>query len=1405
MKVRKIIVCFAAIAAAAFIRLDAKTCTWVGGSGSWNTSANWQGNEVPANGDVVVIENDTASAVIVNDIEGLTLSQLFVTGSAAATLSGNGVTLTDANAFSNGVASTDMSMPMTLTATSPMLKTYDAMVFRGNITAASATKLTFYYTRAAGYHVQVRGEVNAPNANISIEPNGDVNRLYRTFTFYGKVVAAALFKGYSSNSIRDNIYLGSSENSIPDITAPYANIHCDAANVMTNAILRFGYCEGGSRAYYRLWYYSQKIDRFDGSASTRDNATVWGGEGSYKPVITMEATGDSYCPATFVYNISLVWAPKGNYTLTFGKNRANSNTGTISVNGGKAILAGSASFKNVTALTVAAGAEFQMNSTADSAFQSVSTLTVGSGGKFTIDADASLPFTDGTLNIVAAADSEITIPPGMTVSCASALVDGDYLGGPATTYTGWDNANPGSATRLRCLRGEGHLYVPAHGRTCRWLGGSGSWSDITKWKNSGVPAAGDQVVISNDAASATIVNDISGLSLASIAVIGSAAATLSGSSVTLTEAEAFSNGVAGTVCNMPIAFASSAPYVRTIGNITVGGDLTGTTPTTFNVVLSSSTATTPTITFNGAVNMPNANIRLYRPNQNWNAHNIYFNGVVTAAALMEGMSADAMLRYVRLANSGNSIGTVKAAYPQIICSADNVMRGAALQFGYCEAQSGKFDFGATSQTIDRFDGTIGGQGQGYVSGSGTLTMEATGNCPCPATFQNAVSLVWAPKGNYALTFTNTAISDQPTTGTLSFNGGTATLDGARRFANALAVSVGAGATFICSSTSVGAFASATSLTVGSGGKFTITSGAENPFTDDLMDIVAATNAEITIPSGMTFRCKSFKLGDGYVTGEGAYYTGTDNPNPGTARTIACLRGAGMVYVPYRAPEATASTWTGGGGANESAHLAANWGGTLPDLTEGSLTATFASGGTRADLSGGEKFTGFLFSGVESFEVASSGATPASLYTGGVTCSSAGSFAISSPLSLAAVQTWTVGTGASLDVSGALSSPSDYTLNVVGDGTLTLRGGNSAFSGAMVFDGCTTHASGSEPFGSSSATFTTSGATGGANVYFDGVTVSAPVVCNETHGNRYGSFNFAANVTNVFNGSFTFTGLARPSIRGTTIFAGGLNHTSGSRLIPAYGYAGTFIVTNIPAKITVGLQCDAACTWKFYAASNDFGTVGAQLSAGSSMFCGVDWALDNAAMPLIFCYGAFLDMNGHDQRIGSLRFANTANTSGSIHSSTGPATLYFTQSSVATNNVTRIYGEVSLVKAGASEFAVNRAVEATGALDVAEGSFAFTSSGSWANATNVTVRGAGSLSLASSAAFNRKVHVEIADSGKVVIADGVAQRVGMLCINGVRMPGGTWGSSESAADNKDDVHFAGKGVLSVASGSILIVW
>ena len=344
--VKKVV--FAVLSAFAAFAASAKICTWTGGSGKWSESAKWEGGETPAVGDTVDIRNGTAGAVIENDISGLVLSRLIVTGSASCTLKGQGVTLTDANALSNGVAGTRCELPLALNAQKPYLYTYDKMVFAGDISAPVATELRFWYTRKAAYQVTVSGAVTAPNANIAVMPNNQVERdvSYRAFTFSGKITAASLFKNTSSESIRGQVYLGSSDNEIGTVTAPYANIHCDKANVMKNSVLCFGYCESDGRGSYRIWDHSQTIDRFEGSESTRNDAAVRGSTGTAMPVITMEATADSYCPARFISRVSLVWAPKGDYTLTFGKNREHTTPGTIAVKGGCAVLAGSSSFRN---------------------------------------------------------------------------------------------------------------------------------------------------------------------------------------------------------------------------------------------------------------------------------------------------------------------------------------------------------------------------------------------------------------------------------------------------------------------------------------------------------------------------------------------------------------------------------------------------------------------------------------------------------------------------------------------------------------------------------------------------------------------------------------------------------------------------------------------------------------------------------------------------------------------------------------------------------------------------------------------------------------------------------------------------------------------------------------------------
>ena len=1411
--VKKVV--FAVISAFAAFAASAKVCVWTGGSGKWSESAKWEGGETPAVGDTVDIRNGTAGAVIENDISGLVLSRLIVTGSASCTLKGQGVTLTDANALSNGVAGTRCELPLALNAQKPYLYTYDKMVFVGDISAPVATELRFWYTRKAAYQVTVSGAVTAPNANIAVMPNNQVERdvSYRAFTFSGKITAASLFKNTSSDSIRGQIYLGSTENEIGTITAPYANIHCDKANVMKNSVLCFGYCESDSRGSYRIWDHSQTIDRFEGSESTRNDAAVRGSTGTAMPVITMEATADSYCPARFISRVSLVWAPKGDYTLTFGKNREHTTPGTIAVKGGCAVLAGSSSFRNVTACTVADGAEFRMESTANAALEGLRTLNIGAGGKFTIGEGASQPFSDGQIGIVATSSSEITIPAGMTIVCASMMVDGDWLGGPAAVYTGWDNPNPGTARRLACLRGEGLLSVPVHARTCRWLGGGGKWSDETKWKNGGVPTDGDDVIISNDTASALVENDIKGLSLKALSFIGGAPVTLTGEGVALTGTEAVSNGVAASVIGIPVEFAATAPQLRTVGSVTFDGDLSGIAPTTLNISLCSNSGT-HTLVFNGAVNVPNANIRLIRPG-NWNAHEIWFNGAVTALSLLKDMNTETMLRYIYLANPGNAIKTVKASYPNVTCKAAGSVRDAVLQFGYCEANSAVFDFGSFNHTIDRFDGTIGGQLQGRAKGSGVLTLASSADCPCPAVFEGTMSLVWAPKGAYKLTFTNTKFPVQQLTGTLTFNGGTVDIDGARQFPHVPVLTLGDNTVCKIASTADGAFSALASLSIGKAAQLTFLDGVGSIFTDDQIDVVAAADCVITLPEGMELRAKSFKFDDAYVTGEGGWYTGSDNDAPGEAKTLACLRGKGRIFIPHRAAEAVTALWTGQG-SDDSVGTGGNWqGGMVPDFTPGNLTARFAAGGERAVLGGGEKFNGIVFSGAENFTLAASGSEPALVYGDGIVCEAGGRYELAAPLNVAAVQTWAVEAGATLDVRGAFVSGNEpYPLTIDGAGTVNWYSDPAAFTGNLTFAGGDSHIySGSFATAGETVTFLSpAAAEKSMSVTFHGGEYNRPVVCREEKGVRFGSFVFASASTNVFNAPFTFAdstdGISRPKFNGRIVFAAGFTHT-GWRLIPDGNGGGIVIVTNVPLSVA-GIQSDASTAYWLYAAGNSFGSYGVALNNSASFNCAVDWALNDADMNFRIGNSSKLYLNGHSQRIGSLLFTLTKGGWETLvgsrisNENAEPATLYFTQKTTTTNSVTPIVGALNLSKSGPAEFAVDRAVAATGTLEVAQGRFAFTPKGTWAGATNVTVSGSGELSISRSDTFARKVTLALSDAGRIALGEGVAQPVAGMTMDGLQCAGGTWGSSASGAENVDDARFSGTGVLVVRPSGLMVI-
>ena len=186
----------------------------------------------------------------------------------------------------------------------------------------------------------------------------------------------------------------------------------------------------------------------------------------------------------------------------------------------------------------------------------------------------------------------------------------------------------------------------------------------------------------------------------------------------------------------------------------------------------------------------------------------------------------------------------------------------------------------------------------------------------------------------------------------------------------------------------------------------------------------------------------------------------------------------------------------------------------------------------------------------------------------------------------------------------------------------------------------------------------------------------------------------------------------------------------------------------------------------------------------------------------------LYLNGHDMTIGTFQLRDNSNTGSYIESMEKPATIDFVQAAASTNTLVAIRGNISFVKGGDSPWATSKSIEATGSLTVTGGVFALVGAATWTKCTNVVVRGGTAVvELNASGALAPRVDVSLSDGGKLDLGDvGTVQTAGYLVIDGALRPGGTWGSSASAAENKDDVHFSGAGILDVRKnrGTLLLV-
>ena len=188
-----------------------------------------------------------------------------------------------------------------------------------------------------------------------------------------------------------------------------------------------------------------------------------------------------------------------------------------------------------------------------------------------------------------------------------------------------------------------------------------------------------------------------------------------------------------------------------------------------------------------------------------------------------------------------------------------------------------------------------------------------------------------------------------------------------------------------------------------------------------------------------------------------------------------------------------------------------------------------------------------------------------------------------------------------------------------------------------------------------------------------------------------------------------------------------------------------------------------------------------------------------------------NLDGFDQTLCGLRevqtsYAGPNNTRTVSTPADKPATLTLDQRSDSvwgsSYGHSYIRGPLSLVKKGAKTFTLDGTNAFTGTTTIEAGLLKASVAGALGGTTNVVMKG-GTLQLGATKALNEAadVHFAVGSTGKIQLDEGVQQAVQYLVYDELSSPrtAGTYGSSQSAAANKDDTRFTGTGVLVVRRG------
>ena len=590
------------------------------------------------------------------------------------------------------------------------------------------------------------------------------------------------------------------------------------------------------------------------------------------------------------------------------------------------------------------------------------------------------------------------------------------------------------------------------------------------------------------------------------------------------------------------------------------------------------------------------------------------------------------------------------------------------------------------------------------------------------------------------------------------------------------------------------FTALSKLDVAAGATFDVEEGSGANFHADALTLGNAT-AKLKLGTGVTLTMGTATL-NGNPLPHGTY---TADGADGT-RTAGWIEGAGSVVV-ENGPDSM-DAWSGGG-ADNLATTDANWeSGAAPDITAGDLVATFAKGGTAAELPAGTAaaFDGIVLDsanlGGNAFAfTAGSGATAAigvSAITA-IAAPAATTWTMGWPITVAGgAQTWNIGTNNTVKINAPISGDQDLT--IAGSGTVELNV-TSTHSGALTLDSGTFKVTADNALGAASRTVRYVFDAANLEIPND-VTIDSPIFGTWTTNDRTSNgIKVAGGANVVFNGLVQYysQGCVNVGAGGTGTFKKGLevtvNGMAGFLHLPGNG---TVIITNTPMTVQQRTTTASGST-----ATLDLRVTGNRLSVDSRYWCEfpsgtlVTRVANAIADRLSLSLGAngTFDLDGHDQTINGL-FAKAA---GAKVVSSRPATLTVKRSYDSeaynqtgygdTNRVdnTLFVGQVNLKKTGSFPYEMGAASSSTGTLKVVQGELRL--SGSWANCTNMVAEG-GAFVVKNVNAFGAEPNVEVdVTTGAKLKLD----YTGCIDCAAFRLDGtklyGTLGAPGSGADNQ----------------------